>query len=89
MQLCQTGPGWVSGGFARVARTVCRLWEGQGVVEPRKCTSMTSFLLRVPLYIVIGPPRPCQHSSICHKLRVWFNGAARRVSAGMERLTKP
>ena len=53
MQLCQTGLGWGSGGFARAAHTACRLWEGQGVVEPRKCTSMTSFLLRV-LYLLIN-----------------------------------
>ncbi len=62
VQLCQTGPGWGSGGFARVARTVCRLWDGQGAVLPRKCTSIAELPLAGALFIVIGPPRPCQHS---------------------------
>ena len=45
VQLCQTGPGWGSGGFARAARTVCRLWDGQGAVLPRKCTSIAELPL--------------------------------------------
>ena len=41
----------------RVARTVCRLWDGQGGVLPRKCTSIAELPLAGALFIVYRPAK--------------------------------